>query len=256
MTSKSEAAPQKGSPEKSPWEILSRIDVSDRIEKKSGLSYLSWAWAWGTVKDHYPYAWFVKHTAPNGMPYFIDGQGFAFVRVTVGLDRTGDHDVTEMLPVLDHRNKPIQGPNSFDVNNALQRCLAKVIAYHGLGHYIYAGEDMPAEAVGEPEKQAPAPAGAGQQAGASAHVAGSQPQETTIPMVKPDGETEPVVAAAKTVTAVFLSFIPAMADEKSLTEFYTKNKLGIAYLLSTSPDDHKAVMAAFASRKAEIKKQA
>jgi hypothetical protein len=90
----------------------------------------------------------------------MDVQGYAFVRVTVGLDRTGDHEVTENLPVLDHRNKPIQGPNAFEVNNALQPCLAKALAYHGLGHYIYAGEDMPQEAqeaTVESVKPAPAP---------------------------------------------------------------------------------------------------
>ena len=129
--------------EKSPWEVLSQIDVSNHIEKKNGLSYLSWAWAWGTLKKHYPYAEFKKHCDNRGLPYFKDESGFAFVQVTVNLTSTGEDKVTEYLPVLDHRNKPIQNPDAFAVNNALQRCLTKAIAYLGLGHYIYAGEDLP-----------------------------------------------------------------------------------------------------------------
>lgn len=237
--------------DKSPWEILSRIDVSDKIEKKNGLSYLSWAWAWGVLKEHYPYAWFRKHEGQNGFPYFMDMQGYAFVRVTVGLDRTGDHEVTESLPVLDHRNKPIQGPNAFEVNNALQRCLAKAIAYHGLGHYIYAGEDLPLEdASGSsdaPErKAAPAPAPKQSSAPAAPPAASGG-----VPLVAPDGTISS--HPAETVAAVFTAFIPTCSDEKTLAKLYTTNKTAVAYLESTNIDLHKQVMAAFAARKAELK---
>jgi hypothetical protein len=51
--------------------------------------------------------------------------------------------MTAHLPVMDHRNKAIQKPNAFEVNTAMQRCLVKAIALHGLGLYIYAGEDLP-----------------------------------------------------------------------------------------------------------------
>jgi hypothetical protein len=237
--------------EKSPWETLSRIDVTDKIEKKNGLSYLSWAWAWGVLKEHYPHAWFRKHEGQSGYPYFMDVQGYAFVRVTVGLDRTGDHEVTESLPVLDHRNKPIQGPNAFEVNNALQRCLAKAIAYHGLGHYIYAGEDLPMESAGEAveapkQKAAPAPAQAAQSAPAAAPSASGG-----VPLVGPDGSI--TSHSTETVAAVFTSFIPHCMDERSLTKLYTMNKTAVAYLQSTNIELHKQVMDAFAKRKAELK---
>lgn len=237
--------------EKSPWEILSRIDVSDKIEKKNGLSYLSWAWAWGKLKEHYPHAWFRKHEGERGFPYFMDVQGYAFVRVTVGLDRTGDHEVTESLPVLDHRNKPIQGPNAFEVNNALQRCLAKAIAYHGLGHYIYAGEDVPqegAEAPAERQKPQQAPAPAAAQKNAQAAPPGAS---GGVPLVAPDGTISS--HPAETVAAVFTAFIPTCSDEKVLTKLYTMNKTAVAFLQSTNIDLHKQVMDAFAARKAELK---
>lgn len=126
------------------WQTLSCIDVNKHTEKKQGMTYLSWAWAWGIVKDSYPNASFEKHQfdGPNGKrPYMIDEHGFAFVMVTV---RIQDEEQTEILPVL-KGNKPVQNPNSFDINTALQRCMVKCLAYFGLGHYIYAGEDLPPE---------------------------------------------------------------------------------------------------------------
>ena len=232
------------------WAILSAIDVGDKIEKKNGLSYLSWAWAWGVLKQHFPLATFIKHTAPNGMPYFIDTQGYAFVKVTVSLHYDYSTDITEMLPVLDHRNKPIQGPNAFEVNNALQRCLAKAIAYHGLGHYIYAGEDVPQEAVGGPTEgqvAVSAPTHAKAATTASAGV--------PVPMVDPDGNSTSGGDSPQLVASVFTNFIPHCKDEKSLTQFYTKNKLGIAFLKDRDEALHKSVMDAFAARKAAIKSQ-
>lgn len=239
--------------EKTSWEILSAIDVGDKIEKKNNLSYLSWAWAWGVLKQHFPYATFTKHTAPNGMPYFMDNQGYAFVRVTVSLHYEGSTDITEMLPVLDHRNKPIQGPNAFEVNNALQRCLAKAIAYHGLGHYIYAGEDVPVEAISaSPEGQVAVAAPTPAKAATSASTGSSS---VSLPMVGLDGEDHPVSPSSDIIAKVFTTFIPQCKDEKSLTQFYTKNKLAIAFLKDRDDTLHNSVMHAFAARKAAIKSQ-
>lgn len=242
--------------EQSPWAILSRIDVKDHIEKKNGLSYLSWAWAWGVLKEHFPDAWFRKHDTA-GIPYYIDMQGYAYVRVTVGLDKTGDHEVTETFPILDHRNKPIQGPNSFEVNNALQRCLAKCIAYHGLGHYIYAGEDLPMQDDTPQEKPVQ---------GRSAPKAPTLPATPEAPSTDaptasggvPVVDTAGVVAAhpVDTVAEVFKQFIPLCTDEKMLSKFYTSNRTAVAVLEAQKPDLHKEVLAAFASRKAELKSAA
>jgi len=124
---------------KSVWETLSRIDVNEHTEDKGGLTYLSWAWAWGICKEHYPDASFVKHMNAQDYPCFMDENGFAFVKVTVTIQ---DQSVTELLPVLNGYT-PIENPNAFQINTALQRCLTKCLAYFGLGHYIYAGEDVP-----------------------------------------------------------------------------------------------------------------
>ncbi len=131
------------------FEKLNSIDCSEHIQKKGRYSYLSWAWAWATLKKEYPDATFKKHTfsTHNGdsnyesyyIPYMRDVDGWAFVMVTVTVEGI---EATEIMPVLDNKNAPIKRPNSFDVNTALQRTLVKAISFFGLGLYIYRGEDV------------------------------------------------------------------------------------------------------------------
>jgi hypothetical protein len=121
----------------SPLDLL-KVNVNDHTEKKNGLTYLSWAWAWQEALKADPKANF-KVEMFDGNPLMpIGGTFMVWVTVTMF-----DKPVTCMLPVLDYRNKPIATPNSFDVNTSIMRCLVKAIAMHGLGLYIYAGEDTP-----------------------------------------------------------------------------------------------------------------
>ena len=227
-----------------PWTILSRVDLSDRIEKKQGMSYLSWSWAWGILRDHFPDAWFRKHETSNGIPYFIDMQGYAYVKVTVGLDLSGDYEITETFPVLDHRNKSIVGPSSFDVNNALQRCLTKCIAYHGLGHYIYAGEDVPQDASDHP----PAPQ---QQTQADRPPSSLREDSEGID----DGKGNLVRGeGAKMIGQTMLTLISGAPDEPILNSIYSRNKDVLDKLHKMDAEADAAVMAAFKSRKAEVTK--
>ena len=117
---------------------LLQVNVNDHTEKKNGLTYLSWAWAWAEALKADPKANF-KVEMFDGVPLMPVG-GSYMVWVTVTLF---DKPMTCMLPVLDFKNKPIPTPNAFDVNTSIMRCLVKAIAMHGLGLYIYAGEDLP-----------------------------------------------------------------------------------------------------------------
>lgn len=138
------------------WETLSKIDVSSYVESKNGFTYLSWAHAWREIKNIYPQAVFKKHRhEETGTPVFMDHNGNAYVVVTVVI-KTDDEiaDATEVFPVLSSSNKPVQNPNAFEVNKALQRGLTKAMAYLGLGFYIYAGEDLP---EGDEQNKAPRP---------------------------------------------------------------------------------------------------
>lgn len=119
------------------YEELRKIDVSEKIERKNSLSYLSWAWAVDTLLIHDPAAtWSYAEPAKFGETLMVFCTVTAFGK-----------SMTAQLPVMDYRNKAIPNPDSFAVNTAMQRCLAKAIALHGLGLYIYAGEDLPPEDV-------------------------------------------------------------------------------------------------------------
>jgi hypothetical protein len=135
-----------------PHDLL-KLNVNEHTEKKNGLTYLSWAWAWTEVLKADPKAnWEVKLF--EGSPLMFIGGGTHMVWVTVTMF---DKPMTCMLPVLDYRNKPIPTPNSFDVNTSIMRCLVKAIAMHGLGLYIYSGEDLPPDSEPEAEEVKPAP---------------------------------------------------------------------------------------------------
>lgn len=113
-----------------------KTDVTNHIEKKGQFSYLSWAWAVDKLQELDPdCSW--EYGEYNVFP---DGSMMVYCTVNAfGKSRTSQ------LPVLDFKNKPIQNPSAFDVNTAMQRCLVKAIALHGLGLHIYAGEDLPPE---------------------------------------------------------------------------------------------------------------
>jgi hypothetical protein len=127
--------------EKNYFEVLNNIDVGDKIEKKNGLSYLSWAWAWGEIKKRHPDAIYTIYENADGLFYHTDGKT-AWVKT--GVTVNGIEHI-EYLPVMDYKNKsiPIENITSTDVNKAIQRSLTKAVARHGLGLYIYAGEDLP-----------------------------------------------------------------------------------------------------------------
>lgn len=118
------------------YELLAGINVNEHVEKKAGLSYLSWAWAVDQVMRKDPEAnWTFREPV-----IYNDGTMMVHCDVTVF-----GKSLYMFLPVMDHRNKAIQNPNAFEVNKAMMRCLTKGLAVHGLGLYIYAGEDLPEE---------------------------------------------------------------------------------------------------------------
>lgn len=133
------------------FETLYKINVNDYTEKKNGLTYLSWAYAWAEVKKLYPTANYTVYETPNGCIYHTDGRT-CWVKTGVTIDGL-EH--IEYLPVMDYRNKSILLDNitSFDVNKAIQRSLTKALARHGLGLYIYAGEDLPENSPQVEEKK-------------------------------------------------------------------------------------------------------
>ena len=126
------------------FQQLSSINVNSKTEKKGKFTYLSWAFAWAELKKVSPTATSkVYHDENTNMPYFASKAG---VIVKVGVTIEGLEHIN-YLPVMDFRNAAITADkvNMMDVNKAIQRCTVKAIALHGLGLYIYAGEDLPEE---------------------------------------------------------------------------------------------------------------
>jgi len=135
----------KMSSEQNVFSTLNKVDVSQYTKKKGKFSYLSWCFAVQELLRVCPSATWEVHIfdSPENVisrqPYMKTDAGY-FVQVTVdvnGIKRTQVH------PVLDNRNQTISEPNAFEINTSIQRCLAKAIALHGLGLYIFAGEDLP-----------------------------------------------------------------------------------------------------------------
>ena len=128
--------------------VLANINVNDKTEKKNNLTYLSWAWAWGEIKKQHPDATYTIYENKDGWNYHTDGRT---CWVKTGMTVQGIEHI-EYLPVMDHRNASISADKvtSFDVNKAIQRSLTKAAARHGLGLYIYAGEDLPDDGEEKP----------------------------------------------------------------------------------------------------------
>ena len=136
---------------RSVFDTLNAINVNEHTEKKGNLTYLSWTWAWQEVKKACPDATYTIYENQQGWNYFTDGRT---CWVKTGVTINGIEHI-EYLPVMDNRNNslPLERVTSFSVNTAIQRSLTKACARHGLGLYIYAGEDLPQE---EAEAQAAA----------------------------------------------------------------------------------------------------
>lgn len=139
----------------STFAVLNAINCNEHTEKKNGMTYLSWAWAWQIVKQNFPDATYTIYEWQNAMGcpqnYFTDGRT-AWVKTGVTI---GGIEHIEELPVMDYKNASIgiDRVTSFDVNKAIQRSLTKAVARHGLGLYIYAGEDLPDKADDDKRNQ-------------------------------------------------------------------------------------------------------
>ncbi len=127
-------------------EALLKRNVNEHVEKKMNLSYLSWAWAWAEALKAYPGASFKVEMFDGKCFMDINGTAMVFVTVTMF-----GKPMTCQLPVMDYKNKAIPKPDAFAVNTAIMRCMTKALSLHGLGLYIYAGEDLPEAPVITPK---------------------------------------------------------------------------------------------------------
>ena len=133
------------------WNNLSKIDCNEHTEKKGNLTYLSWAWAWGMMMQNYPDATYrFKEWEGYDVLYYKNGTAAVSCEMTVN-----NTTHTMWLAVMDHKNQAVVNPTATQISNTKMRCLVKTMAMFGLGHYIYAGEDVPEDlSVSDEERQA------------------------------------------------------------------------------------------------------
>jgi hypothetical protein len=240
------------------WKTLSSINVNDKKEEKMGLSYLSWAWAWGELKSKYPSASYQIHDD------IIYPDSTVEVRVTVTVE---DQDHMMWLPVMDNRNKAISGPTSRQISDARMRCLAKAIAMHGLGHYIFAGEDIPqsdGEAPQSEEKENPKPTPQKKE------KAPEPPSEEKVQLNKDEEllgymintgayreeDRKPrAIYEWDSWATVTISWINAIKHEKTLNSLYVRNKEMFERAKEEAFSKYEEVGQVISAKKAELKEK-
>ena len=221
---------------------LLQLNVQDHVEKKNGLSYLSWAWAWAEALKADPAATFHVDTFQRAdattVPYMdINGTAMVWVRTTLF-----GKEMTCFLPVMDHRNKPIPNPDSFQVNTAIMRCMTKCLALHGLGLNVYAGEDLPMVESDPKTEEKPAKPPA---------KAEGEPGKWQITVkTKPDATSTDFINILSEMAVVALGQAKSQAD---VMEIFKVNRALFDKVKSMDADCHKDLMEAFKTKKDALK---
>lgn len=218
------------------WDELKKIDVSDHVEKKGKLSYLSWSWAWSTLMNECPDAEF-EFRDWDGSPAFFYPDGTASVECTVSV---GKISRTMWLPVMNHSSKVVKNPDALTISNSKMRCLTKAIGLLGIGMYLYAGDDLPP--TDKDQKPDPEPE---MQGDPEPEMQGDPEPEMES---KPNGQD----FAVEGVVNTYRVFLRNSNTKKELVAFWRENKEELEKLEKAFPATYKSVLDCFKSRQQEI----
>lgn len=218
------------------WNVLSQIDVSKHVEKKNGLSYLSWAYAWGVLMEQFPHAEY-SFSQPELHP---DGT------VTIHCDVMIGHCHRAMwLPVMDYKNNAIKNPDARKISDTKMRNLVKCLAMFGLGHRIYAGEDI--NPPGEPEVVSQLTPDE------MSNISDPEPPKKKKVPVKSGPNDIPSEEGAAEVVGKLLEFANKFcADEAGLVGFWKENKKLIDILDGNYPKQYEVLKQGFTQLKAKV----
>jgi len=230
------------------WETLSKVDCNDQKKSKNGLSYLSWAWAWGILMEHYPDATYEFFDEQR------DAQGYCEVWCRV---KIGELERIMWLPVMNYKNEAMQNPDIRKVSDTRMRCLTKCIGMFGLGHYIYAGEDLPPDDDSQTEqKQAKEP----EPKEAKAPAKKKEPVATVTPIKKEEEPAENHIGSKEEADNV-LGFMMSTADtfatgtEQDLIDFWKQNKQVIDLLDENYNEHYEQLKGHFTALRQKLKTQ-
>ncbi len=200
---------------------LSKINVNEHVERKNGYSFLSWPFAVSQLRQFDPVAtWHVQRF--DGVPFLTTGAG-VFVEVSVCVKGVS---LSQIHPVLDSKNRPILAPNAFDINTSIQRCLVKAIALHGLGLYLYSGEDLP--------------------------LAGDEPKAEDKPVVVPTAAPAPAtpIRQGKAITVAQIAQIERLLAETGSDRAKLLTYFGVETLAEIAVSDYARVVRSLEKRRA------
>lgn len=235
------------------WAGLSRIDCSEHVKNKNGLSYLSWAWAYQIMMENYPSFSFQFDELVMYQDYSAE------VRVKCVLEHNGQLITKNMwLPVMDHRNKPIMNPDSVAINKAKMRCLTKAISLYGLGAYIYAGEDLPSSDDAPIPVDVPVVPVQPAPVVVDTRVEGPGIEYPPVQSVQPDMDVKnPVIAdeqGAEELVSVLVGIARNMhtGNMSELADFWRQNKATIDVLDAKFPAQYQKLKAAFTELKSSL----
>jgi hypothetical protein len=221
------------------WKTLSKVDVSKHVEKKNGLTYLSWAWAWGVLMEHYPSASYEFD------PHEMHSDGTVTVHCTV---RIGACHRSMWLPVMDYKNNAIKNPDARKISDTRMRCLVKCISMFGLGHAIYAGEDIQSAPVNSAELMADLDEG-------PLPLIDESPvkQKKKVVPTKKGANDIPSPEGAEEVVQKLLEFANKFcSDTDSLRSFWSENKQVIDILDSNYKAQYEMLKTGFTELKAKL----
>jgi hypothetical protein len=216
------------------------LNVNEHTEKKNGLTYLSWAWAWAEALKADPAATFKVEMFNDKCYMEINGTAMVWVTVTLF-----GKPMTCQLPVMDYKNKAVPNPDAFAVNTAIMRCMTKALSLHGLGLYIYAGEDIPEEDAKPVKEEVKPEVKRTVPAKIEGHEMGWQ-----IKMTMPQDDSDGWVDLLKTSTRILFD---TAKGQKDITDIFKVNRNIYDHLKYINPEEHKSLMAEFAKAKSLFK---
>jgi hypothetical protein len=222
------------------WNTLVKIDVSKHVEKKNGLSYLSWAWAWGVLMEEFP------HAEYEFLPDTQHPDGTVTVNCVV---RIGHCQRSMWLPVMDYKNNSIKNPDSRKISDTRMRTLVKCLAMFGLGHRIYAGEDVSAQT--EPDIRA-SDVRISKEEIAALNEPPEPAKKKKVPTKIGSVNIQNAEGASAMVKEMLNIANTFCKDEQSLVTFWRDNKNVIDVLDSNYADAYEELKKGFTQLKAKI----
>ncbi len=220
------------------WENLRAVNCSNNIQKKNGLSYLSWTWAWSAIMEEYPEATY------RFLDNEIHGDGTVTVHCTISI---GELERTMWLPVMSgFKNAAVSNPSARDIGDSKMRCLVKCMAMFGLGHYIYAGEDLPPDSNVNPD---PVKKKAVKEVIDQAQNVKTETLDEAVEQAMEGAMSEKDAQGYINLTLGFANETKTVAGLKSL---HTENKKVLDGIKASHPEIYKDYVAKFKARRTEV----